>query len=117
MSRSVIDRLSDIIHSAELAARHAGGRTAESLAVVADARDATLFRIAVIGEVVSHLPTEVQALAPEIPWNDIKSMRNHVIHGYWQVDFRIVVETIAVDLDPLKAAAGRLVSFIESDKA
>jgi uncharacterized protein with HEPN domain len=117
MSRSVTDRLSDIIHSADLAAQHAHGLSADSLAIVADRRDAALFRLAIIGEAVSHLPTEIQALAPEIPWNDIKSMRNHVVHGYWQIDFRIVVETIAVDLDPLKAAASRLISLIGSDNA
>jgi uncharacterized protein with HEPN domain len=39
-------------------------------------------------------------------------MRNHIIHGYWQIDFRIVAETIAVDLDPLKAAASRLIELV-----
>ena len=58
-----------IIHSADLASHHAA-----------------LFRIAVIGEAVSHLPVEVQALAPGIAWNDIKAMRNHIVHGYWPID-------------------------------
>ena len=113
MNRSVADRLRDIIHSADLALQHAGDLDAGALAVVADRRDATLFRVAIIGEAVSHLPAEVQALAPEIPWNDIKTMRNHIVHGYWQVDFRIVVETITLDIEPLKAAPSRLISFIE----
>lgn len=85
MSRSVVDRLRDIIHSAELAAEHAGKRDPIALAKAKKHRDATLFRIAVIGEAVSHLPKEVQALAPEIPWIRIKDMRNHIIHGYWQI--------------------------------
>ena len=116
MSRSVADRLRNIIHSADLAVRHAGGLDAGALSANADRRDATLFRIAVIGEAVSHLPAEVQALAPEIPWNDIKNMRNHIVHGYWQVDFRLIVETIALDVGPLMTAASRLIAFIEPNE-
>jgi uncharacterized protein with HEPN domain len=114
MSRSVRSRLADIIHSAELAAKHAGERGPAALSEAGEYRDATLFRIAVIGEADSHLPIEVQALAPEIPWPQIKDMRNHIIHGYWQVDFRNVTETIAFDLAPLKEeAARRLLTIIE----
>jgi uncharacterized protein with HEPN domain len=39
-------------------------------------------------------------------------MRNHIIHGYWQIDFRIVAETIALDLEPIKATAHRLIELI-----
>jgi uncharacterized protein with HEPN domain len=52
-------------------------------------------------------------LAPEIPWMDVKNMRNHIIHGYWQIDFQVVADTIATDLEPLKAAAQRLISLVE----
>ena len=113
MSRSVANRLRDIVHAAELAAEHAGGLDAEALATLHGPRDAALFRIAIIGEAVSHLPPDVQALAPEIPWNRIKGMRNHVIHAYWQIDFITVAQTIALRLDPLTAAAKRLIGMIE----
>jgi uncharacterized protein with HEPN domain len=103
----------DIIQSAELATEHAGNLGPIALAEAGEYRDATLFRIAVIGEAVSHLPVEVQALAPEIPWPRIKDMRNHIIHGYWQVDFRNVTETIALDFAPLKEAVRRLVDLVE----
>ena len=117
MSRSVIDRLTDIVQSAELASRHAGGLDAEMLAVSGAQRDAALFRIAVIGEAASHLPAEVQALAPEIPWNRVNGMRHHNVHGYWQIDFVTVARTVAVDLEPLKAAANRLITLLEPDNA
>jgi uncharacterized protein with HEPN domain len=113
MTRSVHDRLRDIIISAELAKHHAGDLGADSLAATAGPRDATLYRIAVIGEAVSQLPADVQALAPQIPWSLVRSMRNHIVHGYWQVDFVAVADTVAVDLDPLKAAAEQLIALLE----
>jgi len=113
MSRSVLDRLKDIVHSAELTARHAAGLDALALATADRQRDAALFRIAVIGEAAAHLPAEVQALAPEIPWSRVKDMRHHLVPAYWQVDFVIVAQTITQDLDPLKTAAKRLIEFVE----
>jgi uncharacterized protein with HEPN domain len=67
MSRSVVDRLKDIVHSAELAAWYAADLDANALAASDQTRDATLFRIAIIGEAVSHIPTDIQTLAPDIP--------------------------------------------------
>jgi uncharacterized protein with HEPN domain len=113
MSRSVVERLKDIIWSAELAVRHASGLDAAALKVADQPRDAALYRVAVIGEVASQLPAEVQTLAPEIPWHQIKNMRNHIVHGYWQIDFQIVAETIALDLEPLTTTANRLIELIE----
>jgi uncharacterized protein with HEPN domain len=112
MSRSVLDRLKDIVYSAEFASQHAGGLDARALEISAQCRDAALFRIAIIGEAASHLPAEIQTLSPEIPWSRVKNMRNHIIHGYWQIDFRIVAQTIALDLEPIKATAHRLIELI-----
>jgi uncharacterized protein with HEPN domain len=115
MSRSAIDRLKDIVESADLAIRHANDLDAETLAVAAAMRDAMLFRMAVTCEAASQLPIEVQGLAPEIPWPNIKSMRNVIVHAYWLIDFRVVVDTINNDLEPLKAAAHRLIDIINRD--
>jgi uncharacterized protein with HEPN domain len=112
MSRSVLDRLKDIVDSADFAVQHAGGLDAGTLAISDQRRDAALFRIAVIGEAASHIPAEVQTLSPDVPWMRVKNMRNHIIHGYWQIDFRIVAETIALDLGPIKATARRLIELI-----
>ena len=112
MSRSVVDRLNDILDSAELARQHAAGLDADTLSVAAQQRDAALLRIAVIGEAASHLPAEVQTLSPEIPWREVVGMRNHIIHGYWQIDYRIVADTIAFDLEQIKTTARRLVELI-----
>jgi uncharacterized protein with HEPN domain len=115
MSRSTVDRLRDMLHAADLATQHAGVLDAEALAAAAGPRDATLFRIAVLCEAASQLPAEIQALAPEIPWQNIRNMRNRIVHSYWQIDFVIVVDTVAKDLEPLKAATLRLIELVNRD--
>jgi len=114
MIRSLIERLNDIILSAALAQRYAGDLNAEALASADQRRDAALFRLAVACEAASRLPPDVQALAPEIPWSDIRGMRNYIVHGYWQIDFDIVVGSIREDLAPLSAAAERLIEIVKS---
>lgn len=70
----------------------------------------------VVCEAASQLPAELRALAPEIPWLQIRGTRNYIIHGYWQIDFRIIVDTVANDLEPLKVAANRLIGVIEAHR-
>jgi uncharacterized protein with HEPN domain len=41
---------------------------------------------------------------PEIPWRDVIGARNHIAHGYFEVDAETVLSIIKNDLDPLQAA-------------
>lgn len=115
MSRSTIDRLRDILHAADLAMQDAGDLDAQGLVAAPGRRDATLFQIVVICEAASQLPAELQALAPEIPWLEIRNMRNLVVHAYWRIDYGIIANTIKSDLEPLKAATQRLIELVNRD--
>jgi len=48
--------------------------------------DATLRNLELIGEAATHIPEEVRAARPEIPWRMIIATRNRLIHGYLGVD-------------------------------
>jgi len=49
-----------------------------------------------------HVPSEIREQYPEIPWKKISGMRDRLIHGYFGIDYKIVWETINVDLVILK---------------
>jgi uncharacterized protein with HEPN domain len=106
MSRSISDRLEDILHSVDLVKSHVAGLDATELAEISKARDATLFRLAIVCEAATRLP-------PEIPWRKIRAMRTYIAHGYWQIDLVVVVDTIGRDLPVLQAAVTRLAAMIE----
>jgi uncharacterized protein with HEPN domain len=68
-------------------------------------QDAVVRNIEIIGEAVN----QIQALAPdfidrypEVPWAQMRAMRNRVIHGYFFVDPKIVWTTVKDDLPRLK---------------
>ncbi|MGF1604671.1 MAG: DUF86 domain-containing protein [Thermosynechococcaceae cyanobacterium] len=69
---------------------------------------AVLYNLAIIGEAVSHIPPEVEALYSEIPWIDVRGMRNIVIHEYFQVNLSIIWQTIQDDLVSLEASLRKL---------
>jgi len=46
---------------------------------------------------------------PEIPWQDVMSMRNHIAHGYFDLDDGYVLSVIQNDLRPLLEAIDFLI--------
>lgn len=58
----------------------------------------------VIGEAAGHIPSNEQKQHPEIPWAQIVSLRNRLIHGYDSVDLSILWRIIQDDLPPLVTA-------------
>jgi uncharacterized protein with HEPN domain len=58
----------------------------------------------IVGEAAGRVPEAVRTLHPEIPWPQIVSLRNRLIHGYDSVDFNILWQIITSDLAPLIVA-------------
>jgi uncharacterized protein with HEPN domain len=58
----------------------------------------------IIGEAAKHLSTEFRAAHSGIPWSEIIRMRDRLVHGYWDVNVRIVWSTIKEDLPRLREA-------------
>ncbi|MBI5115235.1 DUF86 domain-containing protein [Candidatus Poribacteria bacterium] len=58
----------------------------------------------IIGEAASRVSKEERSNHPEIPWSQVVSMRNRLIHGYDSVDFDILWQIVTSDLPPLIVA-------------
>ncbi|MBI4775519.1 MAG: DUF86 domain-containing protein [Deltaproteobacteria bacterium] len=63
--------------------------------------DAVIRQLTIMGEASSHIPEEITALSPEIPWSSIRGMRNVIVHDYLSVNMRIVWKTVTKDLPDL----------------
>lgn len=57
--------------------------------------------VEVLGEASGKLSAETKALNPSIPWAPILSMRNRLIHGYFDIDADIVWRTVVSELPDL----------------
>lgn len=69
---------------------------------------AVLYDMAIIGEAALNIPPEVEARFSEIPWVEVRGMRNVVIYEYFRVNLEIVWQTIQEDLMPLALSLRQL---------
>ena len=69
--------------------------------------DATLRNLELIGEAATHIPEDIRAANPEIPWRMIIATRNRLIHGYLGIDddtlWSIIQDDVPTLLPLLKA--------------
>ena len=70
--------------------------------------DSVLRNLEIIGEATRHVPEEIQKRYSEIPWAEMLTMRNIVIHEYHGVNLSIIWQTVKEDLPPLVAALKRI---------
>ncbi len=69
----------------------------------------------IIGEAANRIPNDEQAQYPQIPWAQVVSLRNRLIHGYDSVDFDILWQIVSQDLPPLIAALETIVPPTPTD--
>jgi len=93
--------LVDLLRYAKLAVKRASGRSQNELTVDQDFQSLLIHPLLVIGEAVKKLSPEFRQGSPEIPWERIAGMRDRLIHAYDRVDWKIVWETVTLQLPTL----------------
>ncbi len=91
-----------------------GEKTPEALADDRVLSLALVRLLEVVGEAANRIPRDVQAQYPRIPWSQIISLRNRVIHGYDSVDLDIVWVIITQDLPLLINALNGILDDLET---
>jgi len=95
------DFLQDILDSAKIALTHIKNMKLEDFLNDLQCQDAVIRRLEIIGEASRRISEETCKTYPELPWSEMISMRNIMIHEYDEVDLNIVWETTVNDLPPL----------------
>jgi uncharacterized protein with HEPN domain len=78
--------LVDILESVKIALGYTVGKTVDDFSADMQCQDAVVRRIEIIGEAARRVSEETRARYPQIPWREMTSMRNLVIHEYDVVD-------------------------------
>lgn len=74
-------------------------------------QDAIVRTLSVIGEAANRIQKaapEFIAQHPEVPWAQMRGIRNKVIHDYFDIAWDVVWNTVKDDLPPLKRQIGAL---------
>lgn len=91
-------RLQHMLDAANKAAHLLDGQTRESLNEDEVVVLAVIRLLEVLGEAANGISNEFQKDHPQIPWKEMIGARNHLIHGYFDVDLDIVWQIIKTDL-------------------
>ena len=62
----------------------------------------------IIGEAANQIPEEIEEQYTTIPWNLMRAMRNRIVHVYFNVDEKLMWDTVQNDLPPLAAELEKL---------
>ena len=73
--------------------------------------------VEIVGEAAARVSKEAQGAYPGIPWAQIVSTRNRLIHGYDFVDYEILWQTVHEDLPALIGELENALSRDDSPQA
>lgn len=79
------------------------GNSFESFSADKAYRNACAMCILQIGELGGHLSQEFRAAHTQMPWREIKGMRNVMAHAYGSLNIEATWEAITEDIPALKA--------------
>lgn len=65
-----------------------------------------------IGEAARHLPDEITGFAPDVPWPQIRGMRNVLTHAYFDIEPDVLWTTITRDIPALAIEVAVLVEAL-----
>lgn len=113
--RRDLDSLRDILASARLALTYVSKHSQATFVADTEACDAVVFRFAVIGEASKRISESFRDAHPELPWREMRNMRNFLVHVYDMIDHNIVWKTTFEDLPPLVLQIERILSVADHE--
>jgi len=103
MNSDDVIRMRHMADAAQEAIEFATGRIRADLDIDRMLVRALTKDIEIIGEAAARVTLETRWAFPSIPWPSIITMRNRLIHGYFDIDLDLVWSTVAEDIPPLLA--------------
>ncbi|MEW5830741.1 MAG: DUF86 domain-containing protein [Chloroflexota bacterium] len=71
-------------------------------------QDAVLHQIEIIGEASNAISDEFQENHQELPWMQMRAIRNKIIHDYREVNLDVIWDTVTNDLPAIKSQVEEL---------
>ena len=84
------------------------GQTLEGLLADWQATAALERFIEIVGEGVKRLPQELREQHPGVPWKEIAGTRDHLSHGYDDVDHRVLWDAVQTDIPVMLSTLDRM---------
>ena len=94
-------RILHMIESSKKAQEFLADKTYDELQRNEQLSFAIVRALEIVGEAASQITQETRDKYPNIPWRNIISMRNKLIHAYFDINYRIVWSAVKEDIPQL----------------
>ncbi len=94
--------LTHILNSITAIDRYLEGTSEGQFYLSEEKQDLVVRRLEIIGEATKNIPIELRDQHSKIPWKRMAGMRDIMIHQYYEVDYKIVWDTVKNFLPALK---------------
>lgn len=108
MSRDPTLRLEDILEAIESIECYIEGYDYDRFVHDRKTVDAVTRCLEILGEAVKHLPGEMTAAHPEIPWRAISGFRDILAHSYFRAEDSIIWDAAQAGIAQLKPVVAKL---------
>ncbi len=102
-------RARHMLQAAERILGYCAGVTEERFRADQQLLDAVVWNLTVLGEAAKNVPAKVEVQFPELPWSQMRGIRNRVVHGYDEIDVAIIWNVVRVELPPLVPLIERVI--------
>lgn len=113
MARSVLLRLVDIRDAIDGIQDITAGVDFGHFAASWGTQRAVERGLEIISEASRHVPPELKALTPDVPWRQIAAIGNLLRHEYQRADIRATWNIVEQHLQPLANAVADLIAEVE----
>lgn len=86
--------LEHILESVDALQKYVAGLTEAEFLSNMEKQDSAERRLQIVGEAIIQLPHEFKDRYPDIPWAKVAGLRNRLVHEYFDIDHKLVWNTI-----------------------
>lgn len=105
------DLLGHLKQAAEDASSFVEGMSKDAFLADRRTQQAVIMSLMTAGEIASRIATRHATFAAnhsQVPWRQMRGMRNRLVHGYFEVDLAVVWDTVQVAVPGLRHALARI---------
>lgn len=112
MKRDYRDYLQDILTAIDDSAEFTRDMAFDAFVQDRKTINAVVRSLELLGEAAKHIPDNLRAQAPSVPWKYMAGMRDKLIDEYFGVDLSIVWAAVKNELPPPRSEIERLVTMV-----
>ena len=102
------DLLNDIQEAIRRIINYTAGMSYETFLADIKTQDAVIRNLEIIGEATKNLSERLRLKNPLIPWKNMSSVRDRLIHHYFGVNLDIVWQIVTVDLPDVASELNKI---------